>query len=179
MVVRTVVVVSADGGLGDVMAMTAQGARGAGSDVPLMVDLGMSVGGACSSGDGQGTPEVDFAAREDGAWARSWWQIVAEVDRVIEWQAALAVGSAWRRRLHEDFGLGMVAAVRWTLALTDRGPMSCVPARVRDVEVRVQGLQAWALAEGEGEYAGYGFGVLCWLQWLTGGLREVPYPDLG
>jgi hypothetical protein len=135
--------------------------------------------GPALPGGGQGTHPADLAANVDGPWARSRWQIAVEVDRMIEWQAVLAVGPAWRRRLHEDFGLGMAAAVRWSLALTDHAPMTFAPAVVRNAEVRAQGLQAWVLAEGEDEHARYGLGVLCWLQWLTGGLREIPFPDLG
>ena len=126
-------------------------------------------------------PQLDFGLNPDGPWARQPEQIRVELLTAVERLRQLRARPMSERMadamVSESFAVGVFAAARWTLGLMAERPMDGVVARVCDVEVNGQLRHARRVFDCEGAGWDMAYGVLAWLQWLTGGLDEITYPE--
>lgn len=130
----------------------------------------------------QAPSRMDVAANVDGPWAQPEAAIRVEVALVVDVLRRLS-GLPTRDRIAdglvgEQFALGVFTAARWTLGLMRNRPMDGVEAPVCDAEVNGQLRHARRLVECDGVGWDFAWGVLSWLQWLTGGIDEIRYPRL-
>ena len=154
----------ADGGLGGVRVMTAQGARGAGPDGLLMVNLGMNV---------------------DGAGPRSGEKVVAELHRIVGHldtlhaaESRLGPGESLPEASLplELFCQGARDTSAWTLGMSPAGPFHPGVLQVSDATVELMILSCRHLVTLGTELSLFAVGALAWLEWLIGARERVDYP---
>jgi hypothetical protein len=137
----------------------------------------LPVGAPSDAGEGV----FDFAANIDGPWAPSWPAFMREMDRLATAERAVRQagdpGDADMPARHV-FTMGLVTAMRWTLAVTTKPPFwSGPPVLVSNAIVESVRSGAAHLAAGSrGEVRWYAEGVRDWLRWITGGIPQIVYP---
>lgn len=124
---------------------------------------------------------LEYALNPDRAWTPSPERIRMEVLRLTTTLLALRARPAEVRLTDstsaEQFAMGVLAAVRWTLGNTRQRPLDLAPAPVCDAEVDGQLRKAMAVVRTDGDGWAQAAGVAGWLQWLIGATGKVTYPD--
>lgn len=120
--------------------------------------------------------DLDCTANPDGPWARTSWEIRTEFRTAADRFRATQVTPGTDRLAlshQEAYTAGVLAAARWTLAISPRRPMDGRDAPVDDAEVVGQLTHARRIVDCDGTGADLAHGVLDWLQWITGGLDQI------
>jgi hypothetical protein len=124
--------------------------------------------------------DLDYAVNPDGPWARTSREIRSEfrsaADRFRRTHTGPSTAGHEASSEQEAYSAGVLAAARWTLAVSPHRPMDGRQARVDDAEVVGQLNHARRVVDCDGVGADVAHGVLDWLQWLTGGLDRIAPP---
>jgi hypothetical protein len=124
--------------------------------------------------------DLDCTVNPDGPWARTSREIRTEFRTAADRFRATQVLSGTERAAlshREEYTAGVLAAARWTLAVSPRRPMDGRHAPVDDAEVVGQLTHARRVVDCDGAGVDLAHGVLDWLQWITGGLDRIVPPE--